>query len=618
MSSTGGKRSRCRASVPSSADRDEVVLGIVGRLLLLDGVAVVDPRAVGVPEDLRVELQAGAELDRRDGLEVAARGVENVELEVLVVFGLAAAELEARAPQQRDPVALRRPGGVGVVARRLRQPDRRNARRREGLPDVAALGVAPRDVGDPAPVGREGRRVLAVGQRGVVLRQALRRADRPAARELLQPDAPESLEGDPAPVGRLARPAEDLRLDRAGLDLLLPGDARRRELLDLGRERNVRDGLRGEIEARDLPLVGKDEGLAVRREGVARPDVHRREALHLVARDAADEDLFGSRGEVPRDDAGVVVAARDEGQRLAVGRDGRPDRAAEAGGDREGLREIAVVAPDLPEPVGEVRRVAELADPGREVDRLAVPRNDGAAGVVDVVGGRQLDSAAAALAVEDPELHRRNAGLLAVFLAGDHVLAVGRPGGAPDVEILLGRQGLRILSVGVHQPDVVDAAAVARERDRLAVRGEARLRVVGGARGQGLRGPAADRHRVDVAEEIEDDRLPVGRDVERRPGSLARRECDLPGVGARRVDVGGGVFLLRVLRRIGGEGGESGDGEQKGEDRPQRRQRLAHPYLLQLSARSGPGPGKRGLSPAPRRACQSPNHWEIAAVSVTI
>ncbi len=65
------------------------------------------------------------------------------------------------------------------------------------------------------------------------------------------------------------------------------------------------------------------------------------------------------------------------------------------------------------------------------------------AGVVEVVGGRQLD-AAAAVAVVHPELDRRDAGALAVLLARDEVVAVGRPGGGADVDILLLGQSARV------------------------------------------------------------------------------------------------------------------------------------------------------------------------------
>src|SRR5690606_11718521 len=93
------------------------------------------------------------------------------------------------------------------------------------------------------------------------------------------------------------------------------------------------------------------------------------------------------------------------------------------------------------------------------------------------------------------------------------------------------------------------AVPVGREDDAAAVRAEARLRVERHALRERRRSPAGHRHRVDVAEQIEDERLTVGTHVDRHPRAFRRRELD----GARGGE--GKSFLNRVARsarRVGG------------------------------------------------------------------
>ena len=147
--------------------------------------------------------------------------------------------------------------------------------------------------------------------------------------------------------------------------------------------------------------------------------------------------------------------------------------------------------------------------------------------------------------------------------------------------------------------------AVARERDRLSVGGEARLRVVGGPRGERLRGAARDRERVDVAEDVEDERLPVGRDVDRGPGRLAGVKEILRASGRGLLMSAAGRASSCPSRRFL-RGGRRSQTERQAEARTTRDgQRLSHPCLLiffvavELEAR------KRGLSPSPLgEACE--------------
>ena len=87
----------------------------------------------------------------------------------------------------------------------------------------------------------------------------------------------------------------------------------------------------------------------------------------------------------------------------------------------------------------------------------------------------------------------------------------------------------RIRAVGVGDPEVLDAGAIAEERDRLAVGRPRRLaferQPADDARGRA----AVDRQRVEIAEHVEDDRPAVGRDVHRRPRHFVGRELDRAG-----------------------------------------------------------------------------------------
>ena len=88
---------------------------------------------------------------------------------------------------------------------------------------------------------------------------------------------------------------------------------------------------------------------------------------------------------------------------------------------------------------------------------------------------------------------------------------------------------------------------------------------VGDARGFA----AGDRQRVDVAGEVEDERLPVRRDVERHPRALVGREAD----GARGLErelgatssaaARGGVGALGMSGLWGREGCEQRRGERE-------------------------------------------------------
>ena len=81
-------------------------------------------------------------------------------------------------------------------------------------------------------------------------------------------------------------------------------------------------------------------------------------------------------------------------------------------------------------------------------------------------------------------------------------------------------------AVGVGDPQVLDAGAVAEKGDLLAVGRVARLAFERQAADDARGGAAVDRQRVEVAENVEDERAAVRRHVERRPRHFVGRELE--------------------------------------------------------------------------------------------
>ncbi len=184
-----------------------------------------------------------------------------------------------------------------------------------------------------------------------------------------------------------------------------------------------------------------------------------------------------------------------------------------------------------------------------EVDVAAVGGEDGLAGVLLVVGALGELQAVAAAAVVEPHLAGAEGALGGEVLAGDDVLAVGRPGRAVEqAERLLGDRA-RVRAVAVDEPDVVAAPLVAGEGDRLAVRAVAGLHLPGDVMGERPRLAAGDRDRVEIAQQVEGDLLAVRADVEVQPGPLGDVDRHLGRRSGRLVDVPLLLFLGGDLLR---------------------------------------------------------------------
>src|SRR5687767_10898160 len=114
------------------------------------------------------------------------------------------------------------------------------------------------------------------------------------------------------------------------------------------------------------------------------------------------------------------------------------------------------------------------------------------------------------------------------MLARGDVAAVRAPGRVVEQLERLAGDGAGAGAVGVHHPDIVAATAIRGEGDQPAVGGETRLHVERQAGSDPGRAAAADRHGVDVAEQVEGDSAAVGANVDVHPGAFGDVDRHLP------------------------------------------------------------------------------------------
>jgi len=190
--------------------------------------------------------------------------------------------------------------------------------------------------------------------------------------------------------------------------------------------------------------------------------------------------------------------------------------------------------------------VAPEVDP--EMIRIVAERGAHEGRVRPVVGRSGDLDARAAVGVEEVELGAFDRQYVRTVRGPDR----------REVAVAL-RRGERegVAPVGTGDPEVLGAVAVAHEDDALALRGEARLHVVALAARDARRLAAVDRQRVEVAEELEDDRLAVGGEVERDPGPLVGGEFERAGRDEREP-VGPARGRGRAVVLGGGLGRERG------------------------------------------------------------
>src|SRR5258708_3607666 len=104
------------------------------------------------------------------------------------------------------------------------------------------------------------------------------------------------------------------------------------------------------------------------------------------------------------------------------------------------------------------------------------------------------------------------------------VFAIGRPGRRDEISLFVFAELFRIGSVGVCDPQVVCAVAIAGEGDHLAIRREHGLAVEGETAGYSLGLAALHWKSVEVANHVEENGLAIGRDGEGQPSAFVDRE----------------------------------------------------------------------------------------------
>uniref|UniRef100_A0A0N4Z2Z0 BON domain-containing protein n=1 Tax=Parastrongyloides trichosuri TaxID=131310 RepID=A0A0N4Z2Z0_PARTI len=517
----------------------------VGALVLarqVDGLQDALLAVAGAQEDAIVagaELRIGAGISDLDRL-AAAHG-DAVDARFAAPHGRAQIAVAGGAIDDR--LAVRREArlqivaGVGRDGAAFAAGDGNHA-------DGAQVLVVPGRVNDGAAVTRPGRVQLEMV---ALARQAAGRSGHAVA-QVADPQIAQGFEHHLGAVGRGLRPADHLHVElgRGHVDGEAGGFLHPAGVGDA--EGHFADGLGGHVDAADLAARPDNDGAIVRRPGEARIDaVDGPGLLHVAVQSVVDRRLTPGL-QVHDIEHRLVAVAAHEGERLAVRRRGRAHRAAGAGDEGLDLARLAIQAADHIE-LG-VRILGVFKDAARrgvvaEVHVAAVGREGGLARVL-LLGAAlgQLHAAAAARAVVHPHLARAQRARGGEVLAPDDELAVRRPGGGVQQAEGLAGHLARVGAVAVHDPQVVAARAVRGEGDETAVRRIARLHVPGDARGDGAGFAAADRHHIDVAQQVEDDLAPVGADVQRHPGAFVDVDVDV-ALGAD------GVLHVPFRRRFG-------------------------------------------------------------------
>ena len=342
--------------------------------------------------------------------------------------------------------------------------------------------------------------------------------------------------------------------------------------LHFGAQLELHFGFEGDFDGRtlvdgytpELSAVAHDDGPRVGGEAVARIRVHGRARFHVVALHRIGEPLFLLRVEVAQHEPRLGLEARGVHEPLAIG-----------GQRRARARTVAGA---------HLRHASRFLVPHRELelgtDAVVLPVT-GARGEPHVPrvfpeGGAELlliwwcgglcgeRHTAAAVHMVHPQLGRAAQSTRA---RRHNVLAVG---GVlrRRIEIVVALGHLRAVAIGKgERPEILTARAIGDEHDRFAIGGKSRLRVVGHAAGEARGFAAGYGHGVQVAEQVEDERAAVGRDIHAHPRAFRGGER----VGASGFEWQAGVGAGGSLRvGAGNRRGDGGEGERvrRGETAP--------------------------------------------------
>ena len=524
-----------------------------GPLVLLLGGLEVDPVVVGpeVRPDTAPAEPLGLASVRGDAIEAGVARVER------------AAHEAARGLAVHHGAPLRRERRLEVVAGRRRDDPSLSAVGGDHA-HRAQLVVVPRGVDDRATVPGERRVELEM----LLLR---RQAARLALRKVADVKMTQRLEHHPVARRGDLDPAQ--HLDVVALGRHLHGKAQRLDhalrLLDVEWDLRHRTAL--DVDAVDFPGGPEHDRSVVGDPGDVGVDAVHCPGFLQVAVQPVVEWPVPARFDVVQEQDRLEAHASHESQPESVGGGRRPHRAPGAGDER---LDHAVLAIEPQDPVdlgvGVLVVLEALAGRGvpAEVDVAPVGREGGLAQILLVIGALvELQPLAAAPMVE-PDLARAQRAARGEVLARGDELPVGTPRRIVEqAEIFLGH-GRGVRAVPLHDPDVVSAAPVAGERDRLSVGAVARLHVPGESAGQGRGLTAADGHDIDVAQQIEDDLPAVGTHVEVHPGAGRGVDDRLVVVPGRIVDVPLVLFFPALLGlgglffRVRGQNGSPAPSEQ--------------------------------------------------------
>ena len=417
-----------------------------------------------------------------------------------------------------------------------------------GSHDLPQPFVGPAHISDLPPVARPGRpqfeRIVAT------------RGQPPgrSARDRLGIELAEAFEDNRASVGRHAGEARDLRSEAVRCDR----DDRVRRVGHAARVVDAEGdhGARAAVgrDAAQLAPGPQHQRIATRHPVDQRIKAVDRPGLLHVHIEIAIDHLLLAGGEVLDPQLGLVVVAADERQPLAIGRWLRAHCAAITADRRGDFTRGKIVALDGEGALRRILRIFEdraRGDVARIIDRAAVGRVNRLAKLFlqCLAGTRDQLYAAAPRNVVEPYLAGAERALRGEMLFRHDIIAIGRPARLVEqAELFLGQLAL-VRPVGIHDPDIVAATAIAGERDARPVGREARLHFPGQPLGDPGWRTARDRHRVAVAQQRESQAAPVGRDVDIHPRAFVGTDWNLPDIRPARC-----AYVPLFLFRFGGGG----------------------------------------------------------------
>ena len=348
------------------------------------------------------------------------------------------------------------------------------------------------------------------------------------------------------------KPSHLLHLHCAVVDLIFELDQFAEFALHVRGEWDLAVRAGSEIEFVQFSIDGNDYR-TLARDSVAWKRILRAETFLIVTRNFAAQPTLAAGFEIAHAQARDGIAPGGVEQLLAVGREHGAQSAAVFRSKRIDLAAIAVVALHLP--LTEFGVVSVPARHCGEVDIFTIGRKCGASNAACTRVGWTLGdlNPAPAILVEQPKFGSAKIRFQRISSVAPHgdVLPIGRPRRRTEHVLLILGDGARFGPIGIHDPDVVAASAVADEYDLLAVRRVARLIIPFHSGSKGLERPARDRQSIKVTEHIDKQRFAIGRYVNGHPGSFIGIEFD----GAFGFDYQR-LGLRAVGRILRGEGAE--------------------------------------------------------------